>query len=112
MNVEQSCCGRPKWTTDSILVATQQSKVGMNDYYHNMNPPLLLFYYYIIHVFLGCFFFFLGYVLFENWLSSNQKTKSWCQQNTNRVGPIKHILIIHPSIHPSIYAYQPKKKPL
>jgi len=56
MNVEQSCCGRPKWTTDSILVATQQSKVGMNDYYHNMNPPLLFFYYNIIHVFLGFFF--------------------------------------------------------
>jgi hypothetical protein len=58
MNVEQSCCDHPKWTTNSILVATQQSKVGMNDYYH-------ILFIIIIHVFLV---FLGGYVLFENWL--------------------------------------------
>ncbi len=45
--------------------------------------------------------------MFENLLSSNQKTKSWCQQNTNRVGPIKthpH----YPSIHPSMLTNQKK----
>jgi hypothetical protein len=71
---------------------------------------IIITYYFIIiiiQVFLR--FFFLGYFLFENWLSSNQKTKSWCQQNTNKVGPIKHILIIHPSIHPSMLTNKTKK---
>jgi hypothetical protein len=58
MNVEQSCCGHPKWTTHSILVTTQQSKVGMNDYYHIYIYLLLLLW------FMGAIFSFFRGLLF------------------------------------------------